>query len=90
MGRAASILMFRASIPSRQYSRSQWQSAGVCVPVLISDKVYYLAGIVADGAGLVGADTIEGTYDPIAGWFSCLGRSKPLMRIARCAASKQR
>jgi len=60
------------------------------VPVLISDKVYIWPEIVADGAGLVGADTIEGTYELIAGWFKLSRQEQALMRSRALRCFEQR
>ena len=69
-------------LPSRQdnHSVAMAEALSCGVPVLISDKVYIWPQIVADGAGLVREDTIEGTYELIAGWFKLSRQEQALMR----------
>jgi glycosyltransferase involved in cell wall biosynthesis len=58
-------------LPSHQdnHSVAMVEPLACGVPVLISNKVFIWPEILADGAGLVAADTIEGTYELLAGWF---------------------
>ena len=69
-------------LPSHQdnHSVAMVEALACGVPVLISDKVYIWPEIVADGAGLVGADTFEGTYELITRWFKLSRQEKALMR----------
>ena len=75
-------------LPSHQdnHSVAMAEALACGVPVLISDKVYIWPEIIADGAGLVGADTVEGMYELIARWFKLSPHEQALMksRALRC------
>jgi len=75
-------------LPSHQDNTSvaMMEALACGVPVLISNKVYIWPEIIADGAGLVGADTTEGTYEIIAGWFKLSQQKRAQMRLCalRC------
>ncbi len=79
-------------LPSHQdnHSVAMAEALACGVPVLISDKVYIWPEIVADGAGLVGADTVEGTYELIAGWFKLSRQEQALMRSRALRCFEQR
>jgi glycosyltransferase involved in cell wall biosynthesis len=75
-------------LPSHQdnHSVAMAEALACGVPVLISDKVYVWPEVIADGAGLVGADTVEGIYKLIAGYFKLSRQRQALMksRALRC------
>jgi glycosyltransferase involved in cell wall biosynthesis len=60
------------------------------LPVLISDKVNIWREIEADGAGLVGPDTAEGTRSTLAKWLVLSAGERQTMRerAARCFADR--
>jgi glycosyltransferase involved in cell wall biosynthesis len=51
-------------------------------PALITDKVNIWREIVSDGAGLVAADTLDGTVKLLRGWLHMSAEEKARMRIA--------
>jgi glycosyltransferase involved in cell wall biosynthesis len=75
-------------LPSHQdnHSVAMAEALACGVPVLISDKVYIWPEVIADGAGLVGADTVEGMYELIARWLKLSPHEQALMksRALRC------
>lgn len=50
------------------------------LPVLISDKINIWREIAADGAGLVGSDTLAGTLETLTGWLNMDPASRAAMR----------
>lgn len=79
-------------LPSHQdnHSVAMVEALACGVPVLISDKIHIWPEIIADGAGLVREDTIDGTYELIAGWFKLSRREQALMRSRALRCFEQR
>lgn len=71
------------SLPSHQenFGVAVAEALGCGVPVLISDKVNIWREIVADGAGLAGADTAEGTGACLRQWLQAGPDAQARMRV---------
>jgi len=79
-------------LPSHQDNTSvaMMEALACGVPVLISNKVHIWPEIIADGAGLVEPDTIQGTYELIAGWFKLSQQERAQMRLRALRCFEQR
>jgi glycosyltransferase involved in cell wall biosynthesis len=72
------------------HSVAMMEALACGVPVLISNKVFIWPEIIADGAGLVAADTIEGTYELLAGWYKLSQHERAQMRVRALRSFEQR
>jgi len=79
-------------LPSHQdnHSVAMVEALACGVPVLISNKVYIWPEIITHGAGLVAADTIEGTYELLIGWFNLSQQERAQMRVCALQCFEQR
>jgi glycosyltransferase involved in cell wall biosynthesis len=79
-------------LPSHQdnHSVAMVEALACGVPVLISNKVCTWPEIIAHRAGLVAADTIEGTYKLLAGWFKLSQQERQQMRVRALTCFEQR
>jgi glycosyltransferase involved in cell wall biosynthesis len=59
-------------------------------PVLISDKVNIWREILADGAGLVGTDTAQGSHELLQRWHALGASERQAMRECAAASFRQR
>ncbi|WP_277188879.1 glycosyltransferase [Caballeronia sp. BR00000012568055] len=59
------------ALPSHQenFGIAVAEALGSCLPVLISDKVNIWREVKEDGAGIVAADTLEGTIEALTSWL---------------------
>lgn len=75
-------------LPSHQenFGIAVAEALGCGVPVLISDKVNIWREVQADGAGLVGPDTLEGTEQLLRRWLACsvAERGRMVGAASRC------
>jgi glycosyltransferase involved in cell wall biosynthesis len=71
-------------LPSHQenFGIAVAEALGCGVPVLISDKVNIWREVQSAGAGLVAADTIEGTANSLSRWLSLTSGERQAMRHA--------
>lgn len=71
-------------LPSHQenFGIAVAEALGCGVPVLISDKVNIWREVQADGAGLVAADTLEGTRQLLQRWLAIDDAERARMRVA--------
>ena len=72
------------ALPSHQenFGISVVEALACGVPVAISDKVNIWREIAADGAGIVGHDTVDGTVTTLSQWFSRDAAQRATMRDA--------
>jgi glycosyltransferase involved in cell wall biosynthesis len=79
-------------LPSHQdnHSVAMAEALACSVPVLISDKVHVWPQIIADGAGLVGTDTIDGTYAMISAWFKLTQEERAHMKCCALQCFERR
>jgi len=79
-------------LPSHQenFGIAVAEALGCGLPVLISDKVNIWREIEADGAGLVGTDTVEGTLQVLQRWLDLDAGERAAMgeRARRCFAQR--
>jgi glycosyltransferase involved in cell wall biosynthesis len=86
--RAADVFV----LPSHQDNTSvaMMEALACGVPVLISNKVHIWPEIIADGAGFMEADTVEGTYKLMAGWFKLSEKERAQVRLRALRCFKER
>ena len=79
-------------LPSHQenFGIAVAEALGCSRPVLISDQVNIWPEIESDGAGLVAADTLEGTQSLLLRWLALADREQDAMRLRARACFENR
>ncbi|QCP50860.1 glycosyltransferase [Trinickia violacea] len=79
-------------LPSHQenFGIAVAEALGCRVPVLISDKVNIWREVAEGGAGLVAADTVQGTEETLRCWLSLDAAARETMRVQAAATFKAR
>ncbi|WP_244815429.1 glycosyltransferase [Caballeronia sp. Lep1P3] len=80
------------ALPSHQenFGIAVAEALGCRLPVLISDKVNIWREVKADGAGIVGNDTVEGTIEALSAWLRMDERAALAMREQALATFMRR
>jgi glycosyltransferase involved in cell wall biosynthesis len=79
-------------LPSHQenFGVAVAEALGCGLPVLISNKVNIWREIAADGAGIVGADTVQGTVDCLSQWLAATPDARARIREAALGCFQRR
>lgn len=80
------------ALPSHQenFGIAVAEALGCSLPVLISDKVNIWREVKADGAGIVGTDTVEGAADMLRRWLTLPAADAAKMRAQALATFTKR